>query len=160
LTAAEETKQWIEEEGGTCSAFQMDVTRSQDCQAMSEHCLKTYGQIDILHNNVGILPPRMDPILEADEENWDLMMNVNLKSLFHTCRAVLPHMLKQGSGVILNISSVAAVKYHGPGFFSYSISKAGVNSFTHCLAYDLAEKGIRVNCIMPGGIDSPTVFQK
>jgi NAD(P)-dependent dehydrogenase (short-subunit alcohol dehydrogenase family) len=105
----------------------MDVARSQDCQAMAEHCLKTYGRIDILYNNVGILPLKMDPILEADEENWDLMMNVNLKSLFHTCRAVLPHMLKQGSGVIVNVSSVAAVKYHGPGFFSYSISKAGVN---------------------------------
>jgi NAD(P)-dependent dehydrogenase (short-subunit alcohol dehydrogenase family) len=87
-------------------------------------------------------------------------MNNNLKGMFNTCRAVLPQMIKQRSGAILNISSVAAVRSAVPVLFIYSISKAGVNSLTRCLAYEMAEKGIRVNCIMPGMIDSPLIYKE
>lgn len=160
--AAEETKQMIEEEGGTCSIFQADVSRSQDCQAMAEECLKTYGRIDILHNNVGITPRKPGGILEVDEEDWDLVMNVNLKSVFNACRAVLPQMLKQGSGNIVNISSIGAVFYGYPrmlAMFIYFVSKAGVNCLTKVLAAELADKGIRVNAIMPGAMDTPMIYK-
>jgi NAD(P)-dependent dehydrogenase (short-subunit alcohol dehydrogenase family) len=160
LDAAEETKRVIEAEGGTCSVFQADISRSQDCQAIAEECVKTYGRIDILHNNVGIGPRKACGILEADEGDWDLVMNVNLKGLFHTCRAVLPQMLKQRGGSILNISSVAAVFHGYPKLFIYSISKAAVNTFTRCLAAEFAGHGIRVNCIMPGMIDSPPIYKE
>jgi NAD(P)-dependent dehydrogenase (short-subunit alcohol dehydrogenase family) len=158
--AAEETKRMIETEGGTCSVFQADISRPRECQAMAEECLKTYGRIDILHNNVGIGPRKAGGILEADEEDWDLVLNVNLKGLFHTCRAVLPQMLNQKSGSILNISSVGAVLHAYPKLFIYTISKAGINTFTRCLAYEFADKGIRVNCIMPGMIDSPPIYKE
>jgi NAD(P)-dependent dehydrogenase (short-subunit alcohol dehydrogenase family) len=160
LEAAEETMRMIEKEGGTCSAFQADISRSQDCQAMAKECLKTYGRIDILHNNVGIGPRKACGILEADEGDWDHVMNVNLKGLFHICRAVLPQMVKQGSGSILNISSTAAVSPGYPKLFIYSVSKAAVNAFTRCMAAEFAGHGIRVNCIMPGNIDSPPIYKE
>ena len=157
--AAEETKGMIEAEGGTCSTCRVDVTRAQECRTAAEECLGTYGRIDILHNNVGFGVPKAGGILACDEADWDLVMNTNLKGTFNTCRAVLPQMIKQGSGTILNISSVAAVR-SSPALFIYSISKAGVNSFTRCLAYEMADKGIRVNCIMPGMIDSPLIYKE
>ena len=160
VEGAEETKQMIEEEGGTCSVFQGDVSCAQDCQAMGDHCLATYGRIDILHNNVGIGARKPGGILEADEEDWDLVMNVNVKAIFHTCRSVIPQMIKQGSGSIVNISSVGSVLHAYPALFIYTISKAAVNTFTRCLAVELADKGIRVNCIMPGMIDSPVIYKE
>jgi NAD(P)-dependent dehydrogenase (short-subunit alcohol dehydrogenase family) len=157
--AGEETVRVIKEKGGTCSFFRADVTRSEECRAMAEQCIKTYGRIDILHNNVGIGGRKLGEILDADEEEWDLVMNVNVKSMFHTCKAVVPHMLKQGYGSILNISSLAAVSHNSTPLFIYTISKAAVNSFTRCLAAQLAGKGVRVNGVMPGMIDSPMIYQ-
>jgi NAD(P)-dependent dehydrogenase (short-subunit alcohol dehydrogenase family) len=156
--AVEETKKRIEAEGGMCSVFEADVSRAQDCQAIAEHCLKVYGRIDILHNNVGIQPPKPGGILELDDEIWDLVMNVNVKSIFHTCRAVIPQMLKQGRGCILNISSVAAQRHGHSKTFIYTVSKSAVNTLTRCIAVEFADNGIRVNCIMPGMMDTPTIY--
>jgi NAD(P)-dependent dehydrogenase (short-subunit alcohol dehydrogenase family) len=160
LDAARETKQMIEAEGGTCSAFRADVSGARDCEAMAKECLRIYGRIDILHNNVGIGPSRACGLLQADEADWDHVMNVNLKSVFHACRAVLPQMVRQGSGSVLNISSTAAVSPGYPKLFIYSVSKAAVNAFTHCMAMEFAGHGIRVNCIMPGNIDSPPIYKE
>ena len=160
LDAAQETKAMIEAEGGVCSVFQADISRSQDCHAIAAECVKTYGRIDILHNNVGIGPRTACGILEADEGDWDRVLNVNLKGLFHTYRAVLPQMVKQKSGSILNISSVAAVLHAYSKLFIYSISKAAVNTFTRCMAAEFAGQGIRVNCIMPGMIDAPPIYKE
>ena len=152
----------IEAEHGVCRTFKADVTRVDDCQAMADYCIKTWGRIDILHNNVGIVGnmtahPGQSLILATTDEEWDMVMNVNLKGIFHTCRAVLPQMLKQGSGCIVNTSSTAAMVTMM--FSTYMLSKAGVNTFTRQLAGELASKGIRVNCIMPGLMDTPTVYQ-
>lgn len=157
--AAEETKRKIRENGGICSVFEGDVTRADDCYAMARRCIEDHGRIDILHNNVGIVPKNPGGILEAEEADWEWVMNTNLKSLFHTCRAVIPHMLEQGRGCILNISSVAAVRHGNPKVFIYSVSKAAVNTFTKCLAAEMADKGIRVNAIMPGMMDTPTIYR-
>ena len=154
--AAEETKKMIDQEGGKSFVFQANVAEAKDCQAVVEHCLKTYGQIDILHNNVGVGQKTYGGPLIVDEADWDRVMNINLKSMFLTCKAVLPQMLKQGEGAILNISSIAAVRYSST-YFIYSISKAGVNALTHCLAVEYADKGIRVNAIMPGLMDTPMI---
>jgi NAD(P)-dependent dehydrogenase (short-subunit alcohol dehydrogenase family) len=160
LGSADETKDMIQKEGGVCSSFRCDVSLAQDCHSMAEECLKIYGRIDILHNNVGIIQRKPAGILEADEEDWDRVMNVNVKSIFNTCRAVVPTMIKQREGSIVNISSVAGVKHSAPSFFIYSVSKAAVNKLTQCLAFELADKGIRVNCILPGMMDTPTIYKE
>lgn len=160
IEAARDAQRMIEAEGGTCTPFRADVSKADDCRSMADACVETYGAIDIMHNNVGIGSRNPGGILEVEDEDWDLVMNVNVKSMFHTSRAVIPHMLKQGGGSILNISSVGAVLHAYPKLFIYTISKAAVNTFTKCLAYEMAEKGIRVNCIMPGMIDSPIIYKE
>jgi NAD(P)-dependent dehydrogenase (short-subunit alcohol dehydrogenase family) len=158
--AAEETRRVIESRGGVCSVFQGDVTRANDCQAMAKHCIDTYGRIDVLHNNVGIMTPHQAGILESLEEDWDVVMNVNVKSIYLACRSVIPNMIEGGGGSILNISALAAVSHGLPDIFIYGVSKAAVNALTKCLASELAGKKIRVNCVMPGLIDTPVVYQE
>lgn len=154
--AAERTKWMIDQEGGKAFVFQANVSRLSDCQAIVDQCLETYGQIDILHNNVGVEPKVPGGILSVDEEGWDWLIDTNLKSMFLTTRAALPEMLKREKGAIINISSVSAERYV-PKDFVYSISKAGVNALTRSLAVDNADKGIRINAIMPGLMDTPMV---
>ncbi|HVN97351.1 MAG TPA: SDR family oxidoreductase [Syntrophorhabdaceae bacterium] len=158
--SADETRRLIEAEGGTCSAFEADVTVSDDCHSMVAQAIRLFGQVDILHNNVGIVPRNPGGILDADEKDWDLVMNVNVKSIFHTSRAVIPHMVACKRGVILTVSSLAAVRHGDPKMFIYTVSKAAVNSLTLSLAVEMADKGVRVNCIMPGMIDSPTIYHE
>lgn len=155
--SADETRRMIETEGGVCSIFEADVSHDQDCRAMADVCIRSFGRIDILHNNVGIV--RFGGLLEAKETDWDSTMAVNLKSMFLACRAVVPYMLKQGSGSIVNISSVGAVLPKFPQELMYLVSKAAVNMFTRVVAYEFADKGIRVNGIMPGLIDTPLVYK-
>ncbi len=155
---AEDTKRMIDAEGGICSVFEADVSNAQDCQSMAQACLNLYGRIDILHNNVGIV--KFGSLLEAKEEDWDRTMDVNVKGMFLACRAVIPHMLQQGGGSIVNISSVGAVLPKFPEELMYLVSKAAVNAFTQVVAYEFADKGIRVNCIMPGMMDTPLIYEE
>ena len=153
--AAEETRRLIDEEGGDCITFKADVSQSDDCKNMIEKCIQTYGKIDILHNNVGIeIPGGID---EISEEDWDRTMNVNLKSMFLTCKYALPYMEKQRSGSIINISSVNAIINLSYISVAYSASKAGVNAFTREIAMQYAAKGIRANAILPGLMNTPLV---
>lgn len=154
LEAAEETKRIIDEEGGECITFKADVTKASDCRTIAETCIQTFGKIDILHNNVGI--GGYGGPVETSEEDWDRIMNVNLKSMFLTCKHALPYMEKQKSGSIINISSINAIAVTVPAV-AYSTSKAGVIAFTREVAFQYATKGIRVNAILPGLIKTPMV---
>jgi len=156
LDSAEETKSMIEEEGGRATAFEADVTREADCVSLVEACRTRYGRVDILHNNVGIGIGDAGPT-HLSEENWQRIMDVNLKSVFLTCKHALPVMREQGSGVIINISSIAAVC--AVGMLAYKTSKAGVNALTHSLALGNARYGIRVNAIMPGLMNTPMAIE-
>ncbi|MBN1380969.1 MAG: SDR family oxidoreductase [Deltaproteobacteria bacterium] len=157
LEAAEETQAIIDNEGGECFAFSTDVTRSEDCRRMADKCVETYGKIDILVNNVGIGGGNDYSPVQLSEEEWDSIFNTNIKSAFLTCKHVLPFMEKQGSGAILNISSVAAIA--GTNMVAYKSSKAAVNALTHSLAVKYAKKGVRVNCIMPGLMNTPMAIE-
>ncbi|MBN1662079.1 MAG: SDR family oxidoreductase [Deltaproteobacteria bacterium] len=157
LEAAGETKTIIDQEGGTCFAFAADVTKSENCKRMAEACVETYGRVDILVNNVGMGGGSDYSPVQLLEEEWDRIYNTNIKSAFLTCKHVLPVMEKQESGAILNISSVAAIA--GTNMVAYKSSKAAVNALTHSIAIKYAKKGIRVNCIMPGLMNTPMAIE-
>jgi NAD(P)-dependent dehydrogenase (short-subunit alcohol dehydrogenase family) len=154
LEAAEETKGLIDKEGGDCVTCKADVTKASNCESMVDQCIQTFGRVDILHNNVGIVEPG-GPV-EASEESWDRVMNVNLKSVFLTCKYVLPQMEKQKYGSIVNISSIAGIIVPYPAV-SYTASKAGIISLTRDIAIQYAKKGIRANTILPGLLNTPMV---
>jgi NAD(P)-dependent dehydrogenase (short-subunit alcohol dehydrogenase family) len=156
LNAAQETQSMIAQEDGQSFAFAADVSRADDCRRMAEMCAETYGRIDILVNNVGMGRGDQGPV-KLKEEVWEQIFNVNLKSMFLTCKYILPYMEKQGSGSIVNISSAAAVC--AVSMLAYKTSKAGVNALTQSIAMEYAKKGIRVNAIMPGLMNTPMAIE-
>ena len=127
-----------------CDVRNRDHVRSAIAQAARE-----FGRIDILINNAGIYPRQT--FLEMTEQQWDDMQDINLKSMFHTCQAALPHMVAQGSGKIVNISSVT---FHlgTVNLTHYVASKGGVIGLTRSLAREIGERGVYVNCITPGAV--------
>ena len=156
-SAAEETKAIINAEGGRCAISATDVSKASDVKAMVEICLETYGRIDILHNNVGIV--EVGGCVEASEESWNHVNDVNLKSVFLTCKFVLPHMETQGGGTIVNISSIASIRWLGVPYVSYSATKGGINQITKSIAIQYAKKNIRANAILPGFMNTPMVAE-
>ncbi len=158
LDAAETTAKVIQDEGGEAIACAADVVKLAEIEAAVAATMSAFGRIDILHNNVGINSSG-GPV-EASEESWDMVMAVNAKSVFLACKAVLPIMEKQGGGAIVNISSLAAIRWTGYPYISYYASKAAVNNFTRALAVQYAPKNIRANCILPGVMDTPHIYQQ
>lgn len=156
INSALETKSMIEKEGGKSSTFEADIVKEDDCRRIAEKCVDVYGRVDILVNNVGIGEGDRK-LVSLSEEAWDKIFDVNLKGMFFTCKYILPVMEKQGSGSIINISSVASIC--STQYVAYKISKSGVNSLTHQLAMKYAKNGIRVNCIMPGLMNTPLAIE-
>ena len=152
LARAEETVAQITDEGGTAIAIEGDVTSSDDCAAMVAATTDAFGSLDILVNNVGIGGNDGGPV-GLDEAVWDRIQDVNLKGMYLTCKHALPVMRDQGSGAIVNISSLAAVA--STNMLAYKTSKAGVNALTQAVANGNAKHGIRANAIMPGLMDTP-----
>jgi NAD(P)-dependent dehydrogenase (short-subunit alcohol dehydrogenase family) len=155
--AVEETRSIITGEGGDCTAHVADVTDTAAVAAMVAACVVRYGRIDVLHNNVGIVA--VGGPVELAEDQWDRLLAVNLKSMFLTCKHVLPVMEAQGSGAIVNISSVAAIRYTGYPSVAYGASKGGVNQLTQQIAAQYAPKGIRANCVLPGLMNTPMIVE-
>ena len=153
--AAEETADIIRSEGGTASAFTADVSRAADVEAMVAACMKAYGRIDVLHNNVGIA--EMGSVVEVSEAEWDRVFAVNLKSAFLSMKHVIPIMQKQGGGSIINISSIASIRHLGISYVTYGASKAAMNQMTRTTAVQFARDHVRVNAILPGLMKTPMV---
>lgn len=156
--AAQETVEIILGEGGRASAAACDVTRSQAVKAVVDEAVEAHGRIDVLHNNVGYAT--MGGPIELDEEAWRRTLDLNVTSCFLTCKHVLPHMLARRTGAIVNVSSIAAVRYTGYPYAAYYAAKAAVNNFTMGLALQYAKDGIRVNAIMPGLMNTPLIYQQ
>jgi NAD(P)-dependent dehydrogenase (short-subunit alcohol dehydrogenase family) len=155
--AAEETAAIIREEGGEARSHICDVTSAAQIDQVISETEQRFGRIDVLHNNVGA--PNMGTVEEMSEEDWDRTQDINLKSVFLTCKRVVPVMRRQQRGVIINISSIAAIRYTGYPYPAYYASKAGVNQLTVSLAIQYAKDGIRANAIMPGMMDTPHIRQ-
>lgn len=150
-----ETEALIRGEGGECVARVVDVSHAAEVEAMIAACVESYGRIDVLHNNVGILdlggPEELSP------EQWDHLFAVNVKSMFLTCKYALPVMVRQGKGAIINISSISSIRWVGYPSLSYSASKAAVNQLTKSIAVQYAARGIRANAILPGLMNTPMI---
>src|ERR1700687_6500428 len=132
--AAEETVDIITGEGGKAAAFTADVSRAGDVEAMVAACLKTYGRIDVLDNNVGIA--EMGSVVEVSEADWDRVFAVNLKSAFLTMKHVIPVMARHGGGSIIYISSGASIRHLGRSYVSYATTKAAMNQMTRTTAVE------------------------
>ncbi len=152
LDSAQQTEKLITDEGNEAFSFEADVTRSDDCAGLAKACTDQWGRIDVLHNNVGI-GGEDGSVLKLAEEAWDRIVDTNLKSMFLTCKAVLPAMRERTSGAIVNISSIASIC--SVPMLAYKVSKAGVNALTQQIAMGNARYGIRANAILPGLMNTP-----
>ncbi len=134
-----------------------DVSDAKDASRMVETTVSEFGRLDIVFNNAGVFVERT--VEQTTEEEWDRIIDINLKGTFLICRAAIPHMKRQGCGVIINNSSDAGLVGNRVSA-AYCASKGGVTLLTKAMALDHAKDGIRVNCVNPGVIDTPMVAQE
>ncbi|MBI3704208.1 MAG: SDR family oxidoreductase [Rhizobiales bacterium] len=155
LASTAETVERVKAVGGEIAVQQCDVTDSQSVAAMVAACLKRFGRIDVLVNNVG--GSAAGGPVEMSEEVWDAQVDFNLKSVFLTCKHVLPVMEKQGAGAIVNTASTSGLRWTGAAQVGYAATKAGVIQLSRVVAVQYAAKGIRVNTVVPGQLHTPMV---
>ncbi len=151
--ALEQVAQEIIAANGNAMAVVADVTQKNSLDAMVEATLKKFGSLDILVNNAGVESPAA-LLQDVTEEQWDKVLNTNLKGVFLCCQAVLPPMFNQNKGRIINIGSVASLRMTFLGSVNYSASKHGLIGLTKHLAWELADHNITVNTVCPGGVST------
>ncbi len=134
-------------------ATSVDMTDADAVEAMVDEAVKRFGRVDVLVNTVGGFRAGT-PVHETPFETWDFLLNLNARTVFTASRAIIPHMLRQGSGRIVNVAARAALK-GGAKMAAYSVSKSGVVRLTESMAAELKKDGINVNCVLPGTIDTP-----
>lgn len=155
IEAAGQTVEQIRSTGGTASALSADVSDHAEVRSAVAHAIREHGRIDILYNNVGI--EYRGGVVDTPEDAWDRVHAVNLKSVFLACKEVVPIMIEQGGGVILNVSSTASLRWTTVEYIAYNSSKAALNHMTRVMARQYAPHQIRCNAILPGMIDSPHI---
>ena len=153
---AEVTLAQIREEGGDATVCVGDVTDIDSCKEMTESAVKAYGKVNVLVNNVGISGPGL--VTDVEEEFWDTVMDVNLKSVMLTSKFAIPEMIKHGGGSIINLSSIVGLRAGGGSpSHAYAASKGGILGLTNSMAVHYGRDNIRVNAIAPGHVYSPMV---
>ena len=151
----EETLERVRAVGGEIEPYLCDVTDSAAVEAMVAACIERFGTVDILVNNVG--GSAKGGATDLDEAGWDRQMDFNLKSVYLTCRAVLPHMAEKGAGAIVNTSSTSGTRFTGSPQIAYASAKAAIIHFSKVTAVEFAPKGVRVNTVVPGQLHTPMV---
>jgi NAD(P)-dependent dehydrogenase (short-subunit alcohol dehydrogenase family) len=155
--ALKATREAIAEAGGACTPVVADVTDDTQVAEAIDRAMTAYGRLDIVHNNVGVT--RLGGPTELSEEDWTSAFDINVTSVFRACKHAIPHLLERG-GAIVNVSSLASIRWTGYPYPAYSASKAAVNQLTQALALQYADKGIRVNAILPGLIHTPLIYRQ
>lgn len=153
--AAEETRDIIRGEGGTCETVEADVSNAEHVAAVVDTCLSAFGRVDVLHNNVGIF--EVGGAVELSQTQWDRVIKTNLDSLYLMCRSVLPIMERQGGGAIVHIGSISAMRNLGLPLLAYATTKAAVVGFSRSVAMQYGPHNIRSNVVIPGIIDTPVL---
>jgi len=156
LALGKRTVEMIEASGGTAIALEADVTRAADCAMIVATAVDRFGRLDFLDNNVGI--GSRGSVLDESEESWRRLMQVNVDSMFLTAKHAIPAMRRVGGGAIVNVSSISALRPRG--LTAYSVSKGAVIALTRAMAVDHGAEGIRVNCVAPGPVYTPMVYQR
>jgi NAD(P)-dependent dehydrogenase (short-subunit alcohol dehydrogenase family) len=156
LDAAQATVELIRQRGGKALALTADVSREDEVSNLLVDVISQFGHIDVLVNNVGVGISK--PTVDMSLKEWELVQRINLTSMFLTIRGVLPRMIARKSGAIVNVSSIASMRWTGVPFVAYATSKAGVNQLSQSIAMEHAKDGIRCNAVVPGFIDTPTVY--
>ena len=152
-----DTFEAVKEFGGQASIFITDITQEENCKALARTAIERYGRIDILHYNVGRSKGDRKTV-DMDVQMWDEIMAMNLRGMFMTCKAVLPQMIAQKSGSIINISSTSS--FAARPTITYKTSKGAVNTMTQHIAMENAPYGVRANAILPGLIDTPMAIER
>lgn len=148
-----DTVSTIEAAGGKAIFVQVDISDAQEVASLVDTTLRTYGRIDILFNGAAVLYYGTVP--ETDEKAWNRVLSINLNGTYHCCRSVLPHMIRQGGGSIINVASTTGAHDASARAAAYVTSKGGVTLLTRCMAIDHARQGVRVNALCPGATDTP-----
>jgi NAD(P)-dependent dehydrogenase (short-subunit alcohol dehydrogenase family) len=156
--AGAETVESVQEAGGDATFIRADVSQETDAKAMVDHAVATYGRVDVLYNNAGVMPELDHSVIDTDVATWDKVMAVNVRGVFLGCKHAIPVMLEQGSGSVINISSFVAILGCSVPQDAYTASKGAVLSLTRSLAVQFGPRGVRSNAICPGPIETPLLM--
>jgi NAD(P)-dependent dehydrogenase (short-subunit alcohol dehydrogenase family) len=153
-----ETADAVREAGGGATFVQTDVSKEADAAAMVAAAMDRYGRVDVLYNNAGVMPEADHSVLDTDVATWDQVMAINVRGVFLGCKYAIPHMVAQGSGSVINISSFVALLGCSVPQDAYTASKGAVLSLTRSLAVQFGPQGVRSNAICPGPIETPMLM--
>ena len=148
----------VQAAGGQATFVKADVSNEDDARGMVQHAVATYGRVDALYNNAGIMPEADHSVIDTDVDTWDKVMAVNVRGVFLGCKYAIPQMLEQGSGSIINIASFVAILGCSVPQDAYTASKGAVLALTRSLAVQFAGRGVRTNAISPGPIETPLLM--
>ena len=156
--AGAETVDLVRKAGGEATLVKVDVSREADARAMVDHAIATYGRLDVLYNNAGIMPEADHSVIDTDVETWDKVMAVNVRGVFLGCKYAIPAMIAGGSGSIINIASFVALLGCSVPQDAYTASKGALLALTRSLAVQFGPQGVRTNAICPGPVETPLLM--
>ena len=156
--AGQDAARTVTEAGGQATFVRADVSNEAEARAMVDHAITTFGRVDVLYNNAGIMPAADHSVIDTDVATWDKVMAVNVRGVFLGCKYAIPRMIEQGSGSVINIASFVALLGCSVPQDAYTASKGAILSLTRSLAVQFGPNGVRSNAICPGPVETPLLL--